>query len=111
MYKFAYPPKVLGDSHILAEPLSHELATAACAVLPSVCAIIGATHVLSIVNLSDTPVDLHAGTPIAAVSSITPQLLTTSPNSAALQHLPRNEKIRKALNDLHFDAIKLDAPI
>ena len=104
------PPKVFGVSHFLVEPLPHELATAACAVSPSVCTIIGETYVLSDVNVPDTPVDFRAGIPIAAVSSVTPQLSTTSSNSAALQHLPRNEKFRKVLNDLHFDAIKLDAP-
>ena len=35
------PPKVLGDLHFLAEPHPHELASAACAVFLSVCAIIG----------------------------------------------------------------------
>ena len=103
------PSKVLGDSHFLAEPLPRELATAACAVLPSVCAIIGATYMLSVVNLSDAPVDLRAGTPIVAISPVTPQA-TASPNSAAIKHLPRNEKIRKVLADLHCDVIKLDAP-
>ena len=74
------------------------------------CAIIGATHVLSLVNLSDKPVDLRAGTPITAMSSLTPRQLSPSSNTAAIQHLPRNEKIGKVLNDLNFDAFKLDAP-
>ena len=65
---------------------------------------------LSVVNFSNTPVDLRAVTPIAAVSSVTPQQSTTSPNSAALHRLPGNDKIRKVLNDLHFDAIKHDTP-
>ena len=47
------PFKVLGDSHFLVEQLPHELATAACAALPSICAIVGATHVLFVVNMSD----------------------------------------------------------
>ena len=104
------PPKVLGDSHFLAEPLLHELATASCAALPSVCTIIGPTNVLSVVSLSDKPVNLCAGTPIAAVSSLTPKQLSQSSNTAAIQHLPRIEKIRKVLIDLNFDATKLDAP-
>ena len=66
------PINVLGDSQFLVEPLPHELATEACAVLPSVCAIIGATLVLSVVKLSNTPNYLRAGTPIATVSSVTP---------------------------------------
>ena len=104
------PSKILGDSHFFVEPLPHELATAERAVLASVCAIVGATYVLSVVNMSDKQMYLLAGTPIAAVSSVLPQLSTTSPNSAAIHHLPRSEKIRKVLRDLHFDAIKLDAP-
>ena len=104
------PSKVLSDSHFLVEPLPHEHATAACAALPFVFAIVGAIHVLSVVNMSDKQMYLLAGTPIAAVSSVTPQLSTTSPNSAAIHHLPRSEKIRQVLGDLHFDAIKLDAP-
>ena len=104
------PSKVLGDSHFLAEPLPHELATASCAALPSVCAIIGATHVLSVVNLSDKPVNLCAGTPIATVCSLTLKQSSPSSNPAAIQHIPRNEKICKVLNDLNFDAFKLDAP-
>ena len=67
------PFKVLGDSHFLVEPLTHELATAACAALPSVCAIVGATQVLSIVNM-DKQMYLRDGTFIAADSSVTPQL-------------------------------------
>ena len=104
------PSKVLGDSHFFVEPLPHELATAACAALPSVCAIVGATHVLSVVNMSDKQMYLSAGTPIAAVTSVTPQLSTTSPNSAAIHQLSSNEKLCKVIGYLHFDAIKLDAP-
>ena len=84
------PPKVLGDLHFIAYPLPHKLATAACTALPSVCAIVGATHVLSVVNMSDKQIYLRAGTRIAAVSFITPQLSTTSPNSAAIHHLPHS---------------------
>ena len=50
------PPKVLADSHFLVEPISHEIATSSCAAHPSVCALIGATYVLSVVNVSDKPV-------------------------------------------------------
>ena len=103
------PSKVLGDSHFIVEPVPHELATAACAALLSVCAIVGATHVLSVVNVSDKQINFRAGTPIVAISPVTPQA-TASPNSAAIKHLRRKEKIRKVLADLHFDAIKLDAP-
>ena len=81
------PPKVLGDSHFLFKFLPHKLATAACAVLLSVCAIIDAVHVLPVVNLSDSPVDLRAGTLIAAVSSLTPKQLSLSSNTAAIKHL------------------------
>ena len=101
--------KVLAESHFLVEPLSHEHVTAACAALQSVCAIVGATHVLSVVNVSDKPFDLRASTQIAVISSITLQT-TTSSNSAAIHHLPRDEKIWKVFVDLQFDAIKLDTP-
>ena len=73
------------------------------------CAIIGATHVLSVVNVSDKPVLPRAGTPIAAISPVTPQATAFS-NSAAIKRLPSDEKIHKVLADLHFNAIKLDAP-
>ena len=53
-------------------------------VLSSVSAIINATHVLSVVKLSDTPCDLRASTPIAAVLCLTPQQATTSLNFAAV---------------------------
>ena len=53
-------------------------------VSSSVSAIINGTHVLSVVNLSDTPSDLRASTPIAAVSCLTPQQATTSLNFAAV---------------------------
>ena len=102
-------PKVLGNSHFLVEPLPHELATAAFAVFPSVCAINGATHLLSVVNVSDKIVDLRARTLIAALSPVTPQA-TASSISAAIKHLPRDGKICKVLADLHFDVIKLDEP-
>ena len=59
--------------------------------------------------MSDKSVYLRAGTPIAAISPVMP-LATASSNSAALRHLPRNEKFRKVFNDLNFDTIKLDAP-
>ena len=103
------PSKVLGDSHFFVEPLPHELATAACALLPSVYAIVGATNVLSVVNVSDKQINLRAGIPVAAISPVTLQA-TTSSNCAAIHHLPRNDKICKVLADLNFDAIKLDAP-
>ena len=74
------------------------------------CAIIGTIHVLSVVNFSDKPVNLCAGTKIAAVSSLTPNQLSRSFNIAVIQHLSRNEKLRTVLNDLNVDAIKLDAP-
>ena len=90
-------PKVLGDSHFLAEPLPHELATASCATLPSVCSIIGSTHVLSLVNLLNKLVNLCAGTPIAAVCSLTLRQSSPSSNSAGIQHHPRNETISKVL--------------
>ena len=78
-------------------------------MLLSVCTIIGAAYVLSVVNLSDEPVDLRAGTPIAAVSSLTPKQLAPSSNTAAIQHFLCNEKRRKVLNDFNFNAINLDA--
>ena len=85
------------------------MAPIGCAALPSVCSINGATHVLSIVNMSDKPVTLKAGIPIAAVSSVTPPQTAMSTNTAAINHLPRNAKLQKVLQDLHFDVIKLDA--
>ena len=77
------PYKILSDSHFLVELLPHELVTAACAALPSVCAIVSATHVLCVVNVLDQPVELRAGTPIAAISLVTPEA-TPSFNSAAI---------------------------
>ena len=65
---------------------------------------------LSIVNMSDSPVNLRAITPIAALSGVTPQHPTPSSNTAAIQRLHLDQKARKILNDFNFDAIKLDAP-
>ena len=90
------------------KPLPHELETAACAILLSVCAINGATHVLSVFNVSDKPVDLRAATQIAAISPVTPHK-TASSISTEIKHLLRDKKIRKVLADHHFDAIKLDS--
>ena len=110
MYKFAYLPKY-SATRIYSSSLcrtNSPLQRAPLFLCSSVCAIIGATHELSVVNLSDKPVDLRSGTPIAAISFVTP-LATAFFNSAALHYLPCNEKFRKVLNNLHFDAIKLDA--
>ena len=93
------PSKVLGNSHFVVEPLPHELATAACAALPLVCAIVGATHVLSVVNVSDKQINLRACTSIAAISSVWLQA-TTSSNFAEIDHLQRNGKICKVFGDL-----------
>ena len=89
------PPKVLCDAHFLVEPLPHELVTAACAALLSVCEVTGATHVQSIVNMSDKPVNLCDGTPIAAVFSVMPQHPTAASNSAVIQRLPTIRKLVK----------------
>ena len=105
------PAEVLGASFFLTEPLPFLLDKSLCAALPSVNKISGCTHSISVVNSSDAPVVFQPGASIAAVSPLEPHALDASANSAAISHLPRDEKLKKVLSDLHFDAIKLDSGV
>ena len=105
------PPAVLSNSYFVAEPLLSLFADTGCAALPSVNKIDGCTHVISVLNPSINSITLRAGIPIAAISHLLPSTPTSLANIASIQHLPRDQKLKKVLSDLTFDAIKLDATL
>ena len=105
------PSEVLSNSYVVAEPRPSLFADTGCAALPSVNKIYCCTHVISVVNFSNNPIMLCAGIPIAAISPLLPSTPTSVANVASIQHLPRDQKLKKVLSDLKFDAIKLDAPL
>lgn len=62
------------------EPGPCRLTPRACAVLPTICATTSATRVISVIGVSNKPVDHFACCPIAVVFSVThPQLLRQIP--------------------------------
>ena len=61
-------------------------------------------------NSSNNPITLRAGIFIAAIIPLLPSTPISLAN-VTLQHFSRDQKLKKVLLDLKFEAIKLDAPL
>ena len=103
------PPEVLSNSYFVAEFVCTLFADSGYGALSSVNKIDRCTHVISVVNPSNNPITLRAGIPIAAISPRLPSAPASPVSVASIQHPPRDQKLKKVLSDLKFDAIKLDA--
>ena len=103
------PNALCKEPNVAAEPLPSLLEKLGCAALPSVNAPADSFFYLPIANPSNSRVEIAAGTPVVALAPF--PLAPNSPSTAATSpQLSRDEKLRKVLRELQFDALPDSTP-
>ena len=91
-------------SNVAVEPLASLLDKHGCAALLSVYAPYCTELPVPIANPSNYRVEISAAIPVAAIAAVA--IAANSPSTAATNpQLSRNEKLRKVLRELQFDAL------
>ena len=102
------PSSVLASEQFCVGPLPSFLYNYGCAVLPSVCSVSGGTCVVAVVSISRTVVNLREHTSIGEAFPVELRANSSLANVSAMQHLSREEKLKKVLAELHVDDADVD---